>query len=175
MSDFHSIWLMPAADDLDYFRDIVTSLGAQFETEVFVPHLTLMEDMPRGSDELARLVDRVVSGRATFTCPVADIVGTTMFYRSLYAAFARHSDLLALKACAVEVFGQGDIASFTPHISLAYGVPPGEAKDATIATLSRTMTGRRVTFNSVVVAASAQSIPIADWTVTSRHALQSCA
>ncbi|MBD9491411.1 2'-5' RNA ligase family protein [Ensifer sp. ENS11] len=174
MSDYHSIWLMPAAGDLNYFRGIVSSLSAQFGTDLFCPHLTLVEDMPRRSDELARLVDRVVAGRSAFTCAVADITGTTLFYRSLYAAFAKQGDLLALKEHAIEVFRKGDITSFTPHISLAYGVPSGEEKDAAIATLSRALTGRSVTFDSVVVAASAQSIPIADWKITSRHALQSC-
>lgn len=171
MSAYHSIWLMPAEEDLRYFRDIVNRLSAQFGTEVFCPHLTLVEDMRRPSKELSKRARELVAGRSALTLPIENIVGTTLFYRSLYAAFPSRDDLLSLKRRAIGLFRKGDIESFQPHVSLAYGAPSGDEKSATIAGLSSELSGRHITFDSVVVAASAQSIPVSEWQTISRHDL----
>lgn len=172
MSVYHSIWLMPAEEDLNFFREIVNRLGVQFGTEVFCPHLTLVEDMPRQSIELAELARQLVAGGSALTCQIENIVGATLFYRSLFAAFPSREDLLSLKRQAIALFGKGDIEGFRPHVSLAYGVPSSAEKEATVAALSRELVGRHVTFDSVAVAASAQTIPIAEWKTISRHFLK---
>ena len=170
MTDFHSIWMMPCAEDLAVFEGVVAELAERFATEPFIPHLTLVEDMPRGADDLADVLARGFSGRARIETAVAGIGGGPAFFRSLYAAFHPEGALLEAKRTAVEHFATGDVASFMPHVSLAYGAPE-TAKPAAMAELSRRLAGRVVRFDEIVVAASAQSIPIRDWRIVARHRL----
>lgn len=170
MADYHSIWLMPCAEDLALFDDVVGRLAARFGTESFIPHLTLVEDMPRSAEDLAGVLDGAFAGEPRLEAAIEGIGGGPSFFRSLYAAFRPAGRLLALKRTAVERFGTGDVASFMPHVSLAYGVPE-ESKGPALAELSRTLGGRTIGFDAVVVAASAQSIPIRDWAIVHRHPL----
>lgn len=170
MADIHSIWLMPRGDDAALFEDLVARLAARFGTEPFIPHLTLVEDMPRSAEDLAVILEDGFAGEAGFGAAITEIVTGPSFFRSLHAAFRPAGRLLDLKRIAIERFGTGDVGSFMPHVSLAYGVP--EAAGATaIAELSTLLGGRTVHFDAVVVAASAQSIPIRDWAIVHRHRL----
>ncbi len=170
MAAYHSIWLMPCAEDGALFDGIVGRLAAGFGTEPFIPHLTLVEDMPRTAEDLAGVVDAAFAGAAVFSATIARVDGGPSFFRSLYAAFLPEGPLLELKRVAVERFGVGEVASFMPHVSLAYGVPD-EAKAAAIAELAPALVGRTVRFDEIVVAASAQSIPIRDWSIAHRRSL----
>ncbi|PWV95370.1 hypothetical protein DFR52_1111 [Hoeflea marina] len=167
MKHCHSIWLMPSDPDHAMLSRIVGRLADEFGTQRFSPHLTLVEDMGRPADELAALLDRDFSGRAAFEAPVAAVSGLPLFFRSLFAAFAAEGPLLELKRTAVTTFGRGDIDSFLPHISLAYGVTE-EKKPPAIARLNAELAGRTIRFDSIVVAASGQEIPIEDWAIAAR-------
>jgi 2'-5' RNA ligase len=170
MAAYHSIWLMPSGEDAALFDAVVDRLAARFGTEPFIPHLTLVEDMPRTAADLAAVLDAGFAGVSGFGAAIVGVDGGPSFFRSLYAAFRPEGPLLDLKRVAVERFGTGDVASFMPHVSLAYGAPE-EAK-ATVATeLARGLVGRAVRFDEIVVAASAQSIPIRDWSIVHRHRL----
>lgn len=170
MAAFHSIWLMPCAEDLAFFDDLVGRLATRLGTEPFIPHLTLVEDMPRSAADLAGVLDDAFAGGARLEAAIARVDGGPLFFRSVYAAFRPEGPLAALKRTAVECFGTGDVASFMPHVSLAYGAPEAARGDV-VAELSPQLTGRLVRFDEVVVAASAQSIPIRDWAIVHRHRL----
>ena len=171
MAAFHSIWLMPSAEDAALFEGVVDRLAARLATEPFIPHLTLVEDMPRTAEDLAGVLDRGFAGVEAVETAIVGIDGGPSFFRSLYAAFRPAGDLLELKRRAVDRFATGDVASFMPHVSLAYGAPEA-AKAALIAELTPALVGRIVRFDRVVVAASAQSIPIRDWAIVHRHPLR---
>lgn len=166
----HSIWLMPSAEHLSFLAGIVDRLAAQFGTPAFCPHLTLVEDMPRPADELAALLDGHFGECSGFSSAVSGVAGLPLYYRSLFAAFEPTDRLRDLKERAVSVFGAGDVASFMPHISLAYGVAEERKREA-ITGLAAEITGRLIRFDSIAVVASAQSIPVADWKIASSHPL----
>lgn len=171
MSEWHSIWLMPAEDDLQFFQEIVDDLSVRFGTEAFCPHLTLMEDMPRPRDDLAEVLSQHFAGQKTFEATINRVDGLPLFFRSLFAGFEAAGPLLDLKKLAVKAFERGDVESFMPHISLAYGVSE-EQKISPIAELHASLTGRVIRFTEVVITASAQSIPIKDWQIVHRHVLE---
>jgi len=171
MTTYHSIWLMPAEKDLAFLTELNHQLAGIFGTQIFCPHLTLVEDQPRSADEMSELLARDFAGEHAFECPVSTISETPMFYRSLFAAFEAKGQLLALKEKAISAFGKGDLKTFVPHISLAYGAPD-EAKPAAIDYLHRTLTGRPIRFDSIAVAESAQTIPIEEWRIAHDHSLK---
>lgn len=170
MSEWHSIWLMPAADDLNLFQAIVDELSTRLGTEAFRPHLTLVEDMQRSRQDLAGVLDSHFAGQQAFEAAVNRVDGLPLFYRSLFAGFEPTGPLLNLKKLAVIAFERGDVESFMPHISLAYGVNE-ELKASPIAELGTELTGKTVRFSEIVIASSAQSIPIKDWQIVHRHPL----
>ncbi|WP_137134053.1 2'-5' RNA ligase family protein [Rhizobium sp. FKY42] len=170
MNEWHSIWLMPAADDLAFFQSIVEDLSGRLGTEAFCPHLTLMEDMPRSRDDLATVLSRHFTGQKSFEATINRVDGLPLFFRSLFAGFEAAGPLIDLKTLAVKAFERGDVESFMPHVSLAYGVTE-EQKAQPIADLSARLTDKVIRFTEVAVTASAQSIPIKDWQIVHRHAL----
>lgn len=170
MTETHSIWLMAAAEDQAFFDTLIRRLAGTFNTTTFCPHLTLVEDMQRPAAELADLLARNFAGQQAFDSPVCQVSGTTMFYRSLFAMFEPTGQLRALKELAIRTFEKGDIESFMPHVSLAYGVPE-DRKNRVMAELDRELRGRSVRFDSIVVAASGQNIPIEEWQIAYSHAL----
>ena len=167
MKPCHSIWLMPCDEDLALFSGIVEHLAAGFGTPRFMPHLTLVEDMPRPAAELSALLERDFDGCTVVEAPVSAVGGLPLYYRSLFAAFAPAGRLQGLKQTSIDTFGCGDIASFMPHISLAYGVAEAKKADA-IARLGKELAGRVVRFDSIAVAASGQTIAIDEWKIVHR-------
>lgn len=159
----HSIWLMPPADEEARLAEIVAELAAAFGTPRFCPHLTLVEDMARGADELLPLVAGVASGIAPFSAPVAEVATGTAYFRSLYARFDAIGPLRRLKERAIRQIAPGDIDAFMPHISLAYGVAEGPAKAGHAAAAGRRLAGRPIRFERIAVVASGKEIPITDW------------
>lgn len=170
MADWHSVWLTLCEDDLAFFDAIVRRLGAQFGTQSFIPHLTLVEDMQRPADELAAVLATNFAGESAFSCPISEVRGLPAFFRSLFVAFEPSGRLLDLKSRAVESFRTGDVASFMPHISLAYGASEDQKTDV-LEQLKNALVGRMVRFDAIAVVASAQSVPIEDWTIVHRHRL----
>lgn len=164
MTNWHSIWLQPSAPDLERLQMSVSRLSGLLGTPRFIPHLTLVEDMERSAEDLADVLDTHFTGETAFSAPVTGIHGLPQFFRSLYAAFEPAGRLKALKAAAVEAFGTGSVATFMPHISLAYGVTE-EQRQTVLADLQAEFSGHPIRFDAIAVVNSAQSVPIEDWKI----------
>jgi 2'-5' RNA ligase len=170
-TDFHSIWLMPSGMDEDRFSRIVRDLAKRFDSPVFQPHLTLVEDMPRGCEELKPTLEKLADGMTSFEASVEAVEESSLYYRSFYARFPVIAPLRMLKEKAVRLFGVGSIETFMPHISLAYGVPESPEKIAAILELQRGLQGVNVSFDRVCIVSSSQQTPIEEWTIRASASL----
>lgn len=164
MSDWHSIWLQPAASDFERLQATVNRLADQLGTPRFIPHLTLVEDMQRTAQDLAGVLDLNFAGEKAFSAPVTIIHGLPQFFRSLYLGFEPAGRLKHLKTRAVEAFSTGSVDTFMPHISLAYGVT-AEQRASVLAALEQEFSGATIRFDAIGVISSAQSVPIEDWKI----------
>lgn len=171
MEQRHSVWLMPVSEDLTLLDTIVRRLADALGTPTFCPHLTLMEDMAKSSTDIEDVVKQNFDKLGAFSLPISGVAGLPLFYRSLFAAFEPVPHLLELKTLAVNALRTGDVESFLPHISLAYGVSE-DKKSQVIAELARELTGRVVHFDTIAVVASSQETPIEDWKIVRRHLLR---
>ncbi|MGO4387645.1 2'-5' RNA ligase family protein [Microvirga sp. 2YAF29] len=162
---YHSIWLMPPADQEEAFSTIARDLAKRFGSPVFQPHLTLVEDMPRSCEELKPLAEQVASGIAPFEAPVETVEESELYYRSFYARFPVTVQLRMLKERAVDLFKVGSVEAFMPHISLAYGVAKSPEKTDAIAVLRNGWQGRSVRFDRICIVASSQQTPIEEWRI----------
>ncbi|MCG7391624.1 2'-5' RNA ligase family protein [Microvirga sp. ACRRW] len=165
--DYHSIWLMPIAEQEQKFASIVRDLAKRFNSPVFQPHLTLVEDMPRSCEDLQPLVEQLADGVASFQASVGSVEESELYYRSFYARFPVVPQLKLLKERAVDLFKVGSLETFMPHISLAYGVTQSDEKTRQIAALQSKLQGLNVTFNRVCIVSSSQQTPIEQWKI--RH------
>lgn len=171
MGEWHSIWLMPAKDDLVDLQAIVRRLAAGLGSPVFCPHLTLVEDMQRSASDLADVLVTGFADQAAFVSSITAVDGLPLFFRSLYAGFEPTGELLALKQLAIAQFSRGDIETYMPHISLAYGATE-DTRAPLLDDLRRELVGRSIRFDAIAVVNSAQSVPIEDWTIVHRLQLR---
>jgi len=175
VSGVHSVWLMPDPDDEALFQSDVDELARRFRAPRFRPHLTLVEDMERGADELAPLAGEIAAGLAPFAAPVRDIAVGDLFFRSFYALFENAGPLRELKRRAIARIAPGGLDCFMPHVSLLYGVPDGPEKRAAQSMMQERHAGRPVRFDRIGVVASGREIPVAEWAVRFTTSLGSAA
>jgi 2'-5' RNA ligase len=166
-TEYHSIWLMPCSKEEQTFAGIVRDLAKRFDSPIFQPHLTLVEDMPRRCEDLKPLLEQLADGIASFDASVVAVEESPLYYRSFYARFPVAPPLRALKKRAVDLFGVGSLEAFMPHISLAYGVPESVEKAQAIIALQSHLLGMSVNFDRVCIVSSSQHTPIEEWTI--RH------
>jgi 2'-5' RNA ligase len=164
-TEYHSIWLMPCLEHENRLQAIIQDLAGLFDSPVFQPHLTLVEDMPRACEELKPLLQQVADGVASFDVRVEGVEESPLYYRSFYARFPVADPLREMKQRAVELFRVGSVETFMPHISLAYGVQESAEKSKAIASLQGALQSRNVQFNRVCIVSSSQHTPIEDWTI----------
>ncbi|MEJ5021835.1 haloacid dehalogenase [Ochrobactrum vermis] len=162
---FHSVWLRPARDDLRFLESIVTELAGRFASPVFEPHVTLVPDMKRSADELLPLVLSLAVGRKPLDVQIEDVTGTEAYFRSFYAALQKTPALMALKQDSLGISGEKDISTFLPHVSLAYGVADEASREAEMARLAKSLTGRNLRFDRMVIVSSSSETPIEQWIV----------
>jgi 2'-5' RNA ligase len=161
----HSIWLMPAVEDLAMLTGIVDGLAEKFGSPRFQPHLTLVEDMERPAEELTPLVAEVAAGIPAFSTPVLEIGMSGLYFRSFYARFEANDHLLDLKRRAIDRIAASPIGDFMPHVSLAYGLAEGPAKTEARGRIAQFLDGRPIHFSNVAVVFSGKEIPIPEWEV----------
>lgn len=166
-----SIWLMPSAGDRALLADIVDDLARRFGSPLFEPHLTLAGDLPDPPETYVAMLERLAASCSRFAQPVEDIVVTDAYFRSFYAKFKRSAELDRLKQCCVDDLG-GNLSEFMPHVSLLYGPVPEPGKSEAAAELRRSVTGRAVTFDRVVVTNSSDTTPISEWWVHAERLLR---
>jgi hypothetical protein len=166
-----SIWLLPSLADAAFFDSIINDLAGRFGSPVFWSHLTLAGDLTETPDKYVDVLDRLASSCRSFAQPIEDIVLTDAYFRSFYARFARSADLDTLKQICIDSVG-GSLPGFMPHVSLLYGTVPEPGKSEAAAEPRRSMKGRVVTFDRVVVTNSSDATPIYEWRVHAKKDLR---
>ncbi|MFK3663676.1 haloacid dehalogenase [Ochrobactrum teleogrylli] len=162
---FHSVWLRPSRGDLQFLETIVRDLALRFDTPVFEPHATLIPDMERSAEELQPLVLSLAIGRKPLDIKIDGITATEAYFRSFYAELEKTPPLMNLKRDTIGISGMDDLASFVPHVSLAYGVHETPEKRVEMKRLSDALSGRSLRFDRMVIVSSSSMTPIDQWIV----------
>ena len=96
---------------------------------------------------------------------IEDVTGTEAYFRSFYAKLQKTPALMALKQDSLDISGEKDISTFLPHVSLAYGVADKASRATEIAHLTRSLAGRNLRFDRMVIVSSSSETPIDQWIV----------
>ncbi|MBT9290764.1 2'-5' RNA ligase family protein [Prosthecodimorpha staleyi] len=161
----HSVWLLAAPEDERRLAAEVEVLSRRFGTPRFRPHATLAGDLPIDAARLASRVASVAAGHPALAAPVVGIETGAAYFRAFYARLAATDALTALHAAVRIAAGTDPASPFLPHVSLAYGLPPGPARDAAQAAMQAVWSGTPIRFDRLALVRSADTIPIAQWTV----------
>ncbi|WP_323018367.1 hypothetical protein [Castellaniella sp.] len=170
MQAIHSVWLMPCAQDAASLAQIIRQIAAACHTPVFEPHLTLVEDMPRSADDIAARLSTAFAGQTALACPITTVSGLPTYFRSLFAAFKLDEALQAAKTTAMQALDMPINETFTPHISLGYGIPEDQ-KARHIHSMDGLLRQQIIHFDAIVVAQSGKEIPIDQWRAVRVHRL----
>lgn len=163
-TDVASIWLLPAADDQTMLASIVAELADRHGSPRFLPHLTIVGDVPRAPDQLHDVTRAIATATSVFTAPIRDIATSDLYFRSFYAEFAISPELTAMRTAAERALAAPP-SPFMPHVSLLYGAVEEPAKSASAAEIRNRIGGRPIRFDRVVLTNSSNSVPVADWEI----------
>ena len=100
--------------------------------------------------------------------PVTAVETSAHFFRSLYLRFDESTCYVGAKATAQTASGTANGLSIFPHLSLAYGIADGRAKNAiatNLATEFAMIVPSEIHFDRIAVARASKDVPIDEWAV----------
>lgn len=163
--DLHSVWLLAEAATESRLAASVRDLAARFASPPFHPHLTLAGDIEAERSVLERAIEDVAD-----LCPACDGTVTSVetgatFYRAFFLKLSCPEALDAARERISSAARTGAGSPFIPHVSLAYGVPATPDRSRAQAEIAAAWAGTAIRFDRIALVRSADTIPIADWTV----------
>ncbi|HAY05166.1 MAG TPA: hypothetical protein PK812_08475 [Beijerinckiaceae bacterium] len=172
MSAMYSVWLMPDSASLARLQPIHERLCRQFGTPRFDLHLTLLGGCALDLARLKAILPAIVENTPPFRADVIDIGTSATFFQSFYALFAAQGPILMLKERTMRLALDQGVGAFMPHVSLLYGPVEAGAKAEAAAAARREANGVSIRFDSVTLAYSSDTLPIADWRIEARAPLR---
>eukprot|EP00403_Amphidinium_massartii_P002131 CAMPEP_0178377458 /NCGR_PEP_ID=MMETSP0689_2-20121128/3928_1 /TAXON_ID=160604 /ORGANISM="Amphidinium massartii, Strain CS-259" /LENGTH=203 /DNA_ID=CAMNT_0019997511 /DNA_START=68 /DNA_END=676 /DNA_ORIENTATION=+ len=138
----YSVWMCPPADQGEKMHSLIKDLAVAFNAPAFSPHVTLLGNAPKGSEEDAKvLVAKLAANLQPFEVQVLAEISFQDTWNQNVLLFAEESEeLLAANSKAKEVLRgepQGVEASFAPpsrrpHMSLIYGDHSTERRELAV-------------------------------------------
>ena len=169
----HSLWLMPCADDAAALDALIAELAPRFAGEAFRAHVTVQGDLTTPLEPLRTIAATLASACPLLDWPLAGVAGSPHYFRSFYLELAPRADFDRLRSTAAALTGTTDGLAPFPHLSLAYGEPADPAdKPALVQRYARLPDLRpALRFDRLVIARSAKSLPVAEWSLLESFAL----
>ncbi|WP_282078200.1 2'-5' RNA ligase family protein [Epibacterium ulvae] len=169
-SALFSLWLVPDAPTRETLAADILSLTRASGTAPFVPHITLAGDLPDTSDDIAAIVQRIAAQARPIRLTVAEVAQGDQFFKSLFLRLDRSPQITQLRAHCTALGETIDQASFDPHISLAYGDMPKEARQEAMQA-ARRWVGTSIEVSAISLVQSSSETPIQDWQILHRFPL----
>lgn len=137
-----SLWLMPPANLRERYARIIRRLAAAYDTPPFLPHVTLLGELP-GPPELVRARCTALAAQiAPYELRLTAIGYQDVFFRALFVRVDPTPPVLAAYDRAVAQFPQEQPAPYMPHLSLLYGDFPAERKPSMTAAVGEDVSGQ---------------------------------
>lgn len=125
-----SYWLVPAAADGRYFREIISDLAARFaDVPVFDPHVTLYSGPLDQRDDVEAIIAGATAGVSEVTLHTREIRRSDEFTKSLFVQFHPDDKVVSLSEALKQRSAASADYEVDPHLSLIYARLPVEVKD----------------------------------------------
>ncbi len=132
MKQILSVWLVPTKSETEELSEIIEDLARENNSPVFIPHLTLINDVFIKLDDLKRAVNKAFSNQKQFRLNVTKVSQSELFFKTVFIEFEISRVLENLFLEMSSTTNKASIDSFKPHISLIYKKMPKDRKEEII-------------------------------------------
>lgn len=129
MKQLLSVWLIPTKEDKKYLRETINKLGKEYNSPVFIPHLTLFGDINIELKDLKKAIDKVFENIKPLKINKTSVSQSELFFKTVFIEFEKSKLLINLFENLIKETGEKkDVSIFKPHISLLYKLMPENEK-----------------------------------------------
>lgn len=122
-----SLWLLPAAKDLEPLAAKIHQLASRFGAPAFTPHVTVFGGLTTPRERILEAVETVARERGPFSLVPRGITHSALFFQCLVLDFGEAREVLELRRDLAPVVGKRPEQAARPHLSLLYAeLPEGE-------------------------------------------------
>ncbi len=153
-----AFWLLPAADEREFFRATISRLAADYDAPAFEPHVTLAAG---DYDRQTALRCLAATSATPIRLRAQAIRFSEAFTQTVFVPFYPSSAAADLSATIVRTLGAAGAYHFDPHLSLIYKTMPAEQKK--VIALEIDLPFAQVNFDSIrVIEGPSQTLSRAD-------------
>jgi 2'-5' RNA ligase len=128
--DYHTIGLVPVADQEVWCTQEISKLSAAFGGSTFSPHVTILGRIIENESKLVERVGVLASVIRAMSVRVLGVQSEKSWNRTLYLDFELIDALRQAHTEAARLFDRQPSPDFHPHLSLAYGTFSVEQQQA---------------------------------------------
>lgn len=168
---FYSVWLAPDEPVLSELQVLVQEFARVRSAPSFLPHLTLLGDLPVSQAKLAQILSQHAPRIPTQELTVSGVTVGDSFFKSIYLQLSCPPQLSAVQSALARAFPTtANPGRFDPHVSMIYGAVDASMQQETHAILQRFI-GSTLRFERMQLVRSSQNTPVIDWQVLKEFAL----
>ena len=120
MEQLYSVWALFEKEDEEYLSHIIRGFNQKYDTDFFLPHITLFGNIAIDEARAIEAIDTARSGVSPIIAMSTGIAYSTDWAKTFYIQFEQNPQLSALSGSLNSSFsGQAEYA-FDPHASLIY-------------------------------------------------------
>ena len=131
---------------------------------MFEPHVTLLGDLACTPQTTLDVCRTHFGKTGPIAAEVSGLTQTNAFYMSLFFDILLPPSIQTKRSGVLRDVGLVMDASFRPHLSLAYGLPPEALPKSDKRALQEKFSGIEFHLTSLAIVASGQDVPIKEWT-----------
>ena len=116
-----SVWLLPKAEDNKIFTEYIRFYSKLYDTDWFLPHVTLFGRMNVNPELLYSFFNKIKSESEINNVQTLKIKIGDLPWKRMYVQLSLHKSLIELQKKIYKKFKRYRNYEFDPHVSLAYG------------------------------------------------------
>lgn len=116
----YSLWLVPGGEKREFYQNLIKELGRKHNGPVFVPHITVIGNIPMTEEEVLLRAPRLAALLHPLSVTLNEVSTGDVFYRCVFAKAEKSQSLIELYIQACKTFDITPV-EFMPHLSILYG------------------------------------------------------
>ena len=169
-----SYWLVPAAQQLIFFQQLIETLAHAQQAPAFVPHLTIYSGESPATENPLSIISHAMSGVNEMRLRVGGILYSDQFTKTLFVQFHQSELLTRITENMRRLSALPSAYELNPHLSLLYKHMPADEKQSLACSLQLPMS--EVSFDAVWAVESEGSPreagDVMGWRVVCRESLR---
>jgi len=118
----YATWILPSKLDSVVLTKIINELSKEFNSQKFLPHITVYGLVKIPLNELESIVLKCVKKQKSFNVKVNYINHSENYWKSIFVDIIQNENLYQINQSLMKSLSRYSDYNFKPHISLYYGV-----------------------------------------------------